>query len=128
MQDQHFYDYAVIRIVPKVDREEFINAGVILFCQEKEFLESDYYLDESRLKAFSPETDTELIKDHLEAIKAICAGRPEAGAIAKLSKSERFHWLTTPKSTIIQVSPVHSGYCKVPAEEMHDLLRKMVKI
>jgi hypothetical protein len=128
VQDQYFYDYAVIRIVPKVDREEFINAGVILFCQQKEFLDCDFYLDESRLNIFSPGTDVELIKDHLQAIKAICAGKAEAGDIARLSKRERFHWLTTPKSTIIQTSPVHSGYCKDPGEELQELLEKMVKI
>ncbi|MGE5859354.1 MAG: DUF3037 domain-containing protein [Ignavibacteria bacterium] len=124
----HFYDYAVIRIVPKVDREEFINAGVILSCPEKEFLEACIDLDEKRLKVFSPGIDIELVKTHLAAIKAICAGSVDAGTIGKLSQRERFHWLTSPKSTIIQTSPVHSGYCKDPAEELKDLINKMVKV
>ena len=123
----YFYDYAVIRIVPKVDREEFINAGVILSCPEKEFLEARIELDEERLKMFAPGIDIELIKSHLAAIKAICAGIDDMEAIGKLSKRERFHWLTSPKSTIIQTSPVHSGYCKDPEKELNDLVNKIVK-
>jgi len=123
----HFYDYAVIRVVPKVDREEFINAGVILSCPEKEFLEACIELDEKRLKVFSPGIDIELLKTHLAAIKAICAGSADAETIGKLSQRERFHWLTSPKSTIIQTSPVHSGYCKDPEKELNDLVHKIVK-
>ncbi|HSR17126.1 MAG TPA: DUF3037 domain-containing protein [Ignavibacteriaceae bacterium] len=123
----HFYDYAVIRVVPKVDREEFINAGVILSCPEKEFLEACIELDEERLKMFAPGIDIELVKTHLAAIKAICAGIDDAEAIGKLSKRERFHWLTSPKSTIIQTSHVHSGYCKNPEKELNDLVNKIVK-
>jgi hypothetical protein len=128
VQDQNFYDYAVIRVVPKVDREEFINAGVILSCPDKNFLQACTNLDEERLKTFSPGTDIELVKTHLDAIKAICAGSSEAGSIGKLSQRERFHWLTSPKSTIIQTSPVHSGYCRDPEEEIKNLVNKMVKL
>jgi len=128
VQDQYFYDYAVIRVVPKVDREEFINAGVILCCSNKEFLQALIELDEARLRIFAPGIDIELVKSHLKAIEAICSGSPEAGKIGQLSQRERFHWLTSPKSTIIQTSPVHSGYCNDPAEELKDLVNKMVKI
>lgn len=127
MQDQYIYDYAVIRVVPKVEREEFINAGVILSCPDKEFLEAYIETDEQRLKAIDPLIDIELIKSHLIAIKAVCAGGHQAGHIAKLSQRERFHWLTSPKSTIIQMSPVHAGYCKNPAEELEHLVEKMVR-
>ncbi|HVO73549.1 MAG TPA: DUF3037 domain-containing protein [Ignavibacteriaceae bacterium] len=123
-----FYDYAVIRIVPKVDREEFINAGVILFCSDKDFLKAGVVLDEKRLKIFDPGIEVELVRTHLDAIKAICEGSASAGSIGKLSRRERFHWLTSPKSTIIQTSPVHSGYCKNPSDELNELLDKMVKV
>jgi len=126
VQDQYFYDYAVIRVVPKVDRDEFINAGVILYCSGKEFLKAQAELDKKRLDAFAQGIDIELVEKHLKAIEAICSGSPEAGKIGQLSQRERFHWLTSPKSTIIQTSPVHSGYCTDPAEELRDLLKKMV--
>jgi hypothetical protein len=105
------FDYAVVRVVPRVERGEFINAGVILFCLEHRFLEARVQVDEVRLKALWPEIDIELVRKHLEAIPKICAGDASAGPIARLSQRERFHWLVSPRSTIIQVSPVHSGLC-----------------
>ncbi len=126
MQDQFIYDYAVIRIVPKVDREEFVNVGVILSCPEKEFLEAKIDLDEERLKAFDSDIDLETAKTHLNIIPEICSGT-DIGLIGKLSKRERFHWLTSPRSTIIQTSSVHSGYCENPAEELEHLVEIMVK-
>ena len=127
MRSDYFYDYAVIRIVPKVDREEFINAGIILSCEEKEFLDAKIEIDEKRLKAFDPDFDIETAKTHLNAIYTICKGGKETGTIGELSQRQRFHWLTSPKSTIIQTSPVHSGYCKDPAETLSHLFEKMVK-
>jgi hypothetical protein len=109
MGNNYFYDYAVIRVVPKVDREEFINTGVILSCEEKEFL------------------DIETARIHLDAIHAICKGGKYAGAIGESSQRQRFHWLTSPKSTIIQTSSVHSGYCKDPAEALNHLFETMVR-
>jgi hypothetical protein len=106
------FDYATIRVVPRVERQEFINAGVVVFCLEKNFLAARVHLDEQRLKALWPETDIELVRQHLEAIPRICAGDATGGPVASLSQRERFHWLISPRSTIIQPSPVHSGLCE----------------
>ena len=105
------FDYAILRVVPRVDREEFINAGVVVFCLEKRYLEARILLNADRLKALWPEVDVDLVRAHLDAIPRICAGDPAAGPIAKLSLRERFHWLTAPRSTVIQPSPVHTGVC-----------------
>ncbi len=127
MGSDYIYDYAVIRVVPKVEREEFINAGILVSCEEKEFLEARIELDERRLKAIAPQFDIETAKVHLSAIPIICAGGAAAGSIGELSQRKRFNWLTSPKSTIIQMSPVHSGYCKDPAEALEHLFQTMVK-
>lgn len=119
------FDYAVVRVVPRVEREEFINAGVIVFCLEHRFLEARVHVDEARLKALWPEIDIELVRKHLEAIPKICAGDPSAGPIARLSQRERFHWLVSPRSTIIQVSPVHSGLCEAPALTMGQTIEQL---
>jgi hypothetical protein len=101
-----------------VERGEFINAGVVVFCLERRFLEARVVVDEARLKALWPEIDLELVRRHLEAIPKIAAGDASAGPIAKLSQRERFHWLVSPRSTIIQVSPVHTGLCDEEPEGM----------
>src|SRR5689334_23169036 len=108
------YDYATVRITPRVEREEFVNAGVILFCSERDFLGAQVAMDTARLRVLAPDLDLGLVERHLEAIPKICAGADGAGAIAKLPRRERFHWLVAPRSTIIQVSPVHSGICESP--------------
>jgi len=105
------FDYATIRVVPRVERQEFINAGVVVFCLAKNVLAARIHLDEHRLKALWPSVDVELVRQHLEAIPRICAGDPTGGPVACLSQRERFHWLTAPRSTIIQPSPVHTGIC-----------------
>lgn len=120
------FDYALIRVVPRVEREEFVNAGVILFALAKDFLQARVAVDEARLRALWPEVDVDLVRQHLEAIPRICAGAPDAGAIARLSLRERFHWLVSPRSTMIQVSPVHSGLCENPAQALEDLFRRTV--
>ena len=122
------FDYAVIRVVPRVEREEFVNAGVILFCLEKDFLKARVEIDEPRLRALWPEIDVELVRQHLEAIPKICAGAPDAGPIGRLSLRERFHWLVAPRSTIIQVSPVHTGLCDHPERALEDLFHKAVRL
>lgn len=122
------FDYAILRVVPRVERGEILNAGVILFCLEKDFLQARVWTDESRLRALWPETDVELVRQHLEAIPRVCAGSPEGGPIAKLSLRERFHWLVAPRSTIIQVSPVHSGLSDSPERSLEELFRQMVLI
>ena len=105
------FDYAAIRVVPRVERQEFINAGVVVFCLEKHYLEARIHLAPERLKALWPEIDVDLVKEHLAAFSRICAGDPDAGPIARLSQRERFHWLIAARSTIIQTSPVHTGVC-----------------
>lgn len=105
------FDYAILRVVPRVERQEFINAGVVVFCLEKRYLDARICFDPQRLKTLWPDVDTDLVRQHLEAIPRLCAGDPAAGPIARLSQRERFHWLTAPRSTIIQPSPVHTGVC-----------------
>jgi DUF3037 family protein len=105
------FDYAILRVVPRVERQEFINAGVVAFCLEKRYLAARIHLDETRLLALWPEADIDLARDHLEAVRRICEGDPAAGVIARLSQRERFHWITSPRSTIIQPSPIHTGVC-----------------
>ena len=122
MSAQNSFDYAVIRVVPRVEREEFVNAGVIVFCLERNFLEARVHASPERLKALWPELDVELIVQHLEALRRIAAGDRSAGPIAQLSLRERFHWLVSPRSTMIQVSPVHSGICTGDPREALDRL------
>ena len=126
MPDQFRYDYAVIRVVPKVDREEFINAGVILSCPDKSFLDARIRLNESRLLALDPSLDLEMVRTHLETIPTICHGGDGAGPIGQLPQRQRFHWLVAPRSTIIQTSPVHTGRCSDPAAALEHLVGKMV--
>jgi hypothetical protein len=106
------FDYAVLRVVPRVERQEFMNAGVVVLCLEKRYLAARIRLDRDRLKALWPEVDLELVSKHLDAVPRICEGDPAAGMIAQLSQRERFHWLVSPRSTMIQPSPVHSGLCE----------------
>src|SRR5690242_15809941 len=120
------YDYASVRVVPRVDREEFVNAGVILFCLSRDFLGARVHIDERRLRALSSDIDVELVRRHLEAIPKICGGDHGAGPIAGLSRRERFHWLVAPRSTIVQVSPVHSGISTSPEEALDELFRRLV--
>jgi hypothetical protein len=122
------FDYAVLRVVPRVERGELINAGVILLCLGRDFLQARVELDEARLRALWPAADVELIRQHLEAIPRICAGNADAGPIARLSQRERFHWLVSPRSTMIQVSPVHSGLCEQPERALDDLFHQMVLV
>jgi hypothetical protein len=105
------FDYAVLRVVPRVERQEFINAGVVVFCPERSYLAARIRLDAQRMKALWPHADVDLAKEHLEAARRICEGDAAAGPIAKLSQRERFHWIVSPRSTIIQPSPVHTGVC-----------------
>lgn len=127
MPDHCTYDYAIIRVVPRVEREEFINVGVIVSCPAKKFLEARIELNEQRLMALDATLDLESIRANLATIPAICAGGEQAGPIGRLSQRERFHWLVAPRSTIIQTSPVHSGSCKNPTAVLEHLLETMVR-
>lgn len=128
MQDRYKYDYVIIRVTPKVERGEFINAGVIVSCPQLNFLEAKIELDEQRLKVIDPSPDLDTIKKHLEVIPLICKGGEGAGPIGRLILRERFHWLTSPRSTVIQTSPVHAGYTKDPAAALEKLMNSMVRI
>lgn len=121
------FDYAVIRVVPRVEREEFINAGVLLYCLSQRFLEARVQLNPERLKALAPDIDLAMVEEHLASVPLICAGGPAAGPLGALSQKERFHWLVAPRSTIIQASPVHSGLCERPDEALEKLLDRMVR-
>ena len=121
------YDYAAIRVVPRVERQEFVNAGVILWCREQEILEARVELDESRLRALDATVDIDAVRRHLASFSIICAGGADAGPIGKLPGRERFDWLVAPRSTIIQTSAVHSGRCNDVAATLERLLDAMVR-
>ncbi|MFD1711210.1 DUF3037 domain-containing protein [Ottowia sp. GY511] len=127
MRAVEVYDYAVVRVVPRVEREEFINAGVILSCQRTGYLEAAIELDEGRLRALDPHADVDTVQRHLRAILAICQGLPEAGPIALLPYRARFHWLTARRSSIIQTSPVHTGLCGDAASALGRVMDRMVR-
>jgi hypothetical protein len=122
VRDCYAYDYAVLRVVPHVAREEFINVGVILSCPERRFLATRTSVDPTRLKAFAPALDEELVRRHLASFEAVCRGGREAGPIGELPARQRFHWLVAPRSTVIQTSPAHTGWCRDPQETIDRLL------
>jgi Protein of unknown function (DUF3037) len=126
--DRCKYDYAVIRVVPRVEREEFVNVGVIVSCPALEFLEARIELDERRVLALDPAVDLQAVRAHLATIPLICAGGDAAGPIGKLPMRERFHWLTAARSTIIQTSPAHAGQMEEPGAAMERLLETMVRV
>lgn len=121
------YDYAVVRVVPRVERGEFVNAGIILSCDVERILLAAIELDEQALLAIDPRVDLQLVRSVLQSIPAICAGGDGAGDIGKLSARERFHWLVAPRSTIVQTSPVHTGQCAAPAAALDHLMQTMVR-
>ena len=123
----HTYDYAVVRVVPRVERGEMINVGVILSCPDVSFLEARIELDEARLLAFDPAMDLDDVRTHLDTIPITCRGGVEAGPIGALPQRARFHWLVAPRSTIIQISPVHTGRTDDPAAALERLLDRMVR-
>ena len=127
MHDRVPYEYAIVRVVPRVERDEFINAGVIVFAKQQRLLEARVVVDDRRLQALWQGVDLELVRQHLHAIRRICAGDPGAGPIARMSQSERFHWLTTPRSTVIQTSPVRAGLSSDLERLPDDLERKVVE-
>jgi hypothetical protein len=123
---RHAFDYAVVRIVPRVERGEFLNAGVILFASSAAYLNARIALDHERLKALAPGMDGAVVEAYLEAIPKICAGGGEAGSIGELPQRARFHWLVAPRSTIIQTSPVHSGVHHDLDAALEQLFAKLV--
>lgn len=127
MRDLVTYDYAIVRVVPKVERAEFVNAGVIVSCPKVELLVARIELDEQRLLALDRTADLQLVKAHLDAIPITCAGGERAGPIGQLSQRERFYWLVAPRSTIIQTSPTHTGTARDPEAVVERLLETMVR-
>jgi hypothetical protein len=121
------FDYAVLRVVPRVEREEFVNAGVVLFCLARDFLDARTELDPARVRALDPAADLALIAEHLDAFARVCRGGEGSGPIGKLSPRERFHWLVAPRSTVLQLSPVHSGVCDDPARALERLVERIVR-
>ncbi|MCE9669146.1 DUF3037 domain-containing protein [Myxococcus stipitatus] len=123
------FDYAIIRVVPRVEREEFINVGVVLFCATQRFLDARVELDEARLQALAPDVDLALVRGHLESFRRVSEGGKGAGPIGQLPQKERWHWLVAPRSTILQTGPVHSGLCQgEPRAAVEHLLDTVVRV
>lgn len=126
MPELYLFEYAVIRIMPRVEREEFLNAGVMLLCRERNFLEVLYEVNPQRIHALCPGCDVDELAAHLNALSRIAAGDPEAGPIAGLDIAGRFRWLSARRSTVLQPSGVHPGLCADPAKMLAQLFREMV--
>lgn len=123
---RNVFQYAIVRVVPSVERGEGLNAGIVLLCRPKRFLGARVALDDDRLAALAPDLDPATVRSHLEAIERVAAGDPTAGPIAGMGLAERFHWLVAPASTIIQPSAVHTGLCDDPAAELDHLVATLV--
>ena len=122
------FSYAVYRVVPRVERGERMNVGVVVFSRPLGYLAAKTGLDEERLRALWPELDPEAVRPHLDALERIAAGAPDAGPIARLDETARFHWLVSPSSTIIQPSAVHTGLCGEPGKELDKLFERLVSV
>jgi hypothetical protein len=120
------FEYAIVRVVPRVERGETMNAGIVLMCRPRRFLGARTALDEGLLVAMAPDCDPEIVRAHLAAVEGVAAGRADAGPIAALSMPERFHWLVSPSSTVIQPSDVHTGLTADPAATLDHLFRTLV--
>jgi len=126
MLEKHLFEYAVIRVVPRVEREEFLNIGVILYCKKLNFLQTLYLLNEDRLICFSGYINIREVKDHLCSFERICLGDASAGPIGKLDMASRFRWLTATRSTVVQASKVHPGFCTDATETLNKLFEQLV--
>jgi hypothetical protein len=126
MQEKHLFEYAVIRVVPRVEREEFINVGVILYCAKKKYLEFAFHINEARFSAFNSELEISTIERNLQAIAKICVGGSDAGPIGSLDAASRFRWLTATRSTVIQSSKVHPGFCNDGEQMLQKLYQELV--
>ncbi|MEJ5961988.1 DUF3037 domain-containing protein [Pedobacter immunditicola] len=126
MQEQFLYEYALVRVVPRVEREEFLNVGVILYCAKQKFLKLIYIIEPSRLHALCPKLDLNELESHLQALDKICAGGKDSGPIGSLDLPSRFRWLTATRSTIVQTSKVHPGFCTDATATLEKLYQTMV--
>ncbi len=127
MQEKDLFEYAVIRVVPRVEREEFLNAGVVLYCAKQKFLKVLYKINEKRLDALCNDCDLPAIKEYLHAFEQVANGFHNTGTIGKLAIAERFRWLTATRSTIVQTSKVHPGFCKDAGEMLDKLFSQLVE-
>ncbi len=127
MHDLRTYDYAIVRVVPRVERGEFLNAGIIISCDVERILQARIELDDKALFALDADVDIDFVRAALASIPAICAGGSNAGPLAKLSARERFHWLVSPKSTVVQTSPVHTGQCHDCGAALEHLMNRMIR-
>lgn len=127
MPEKHLFEYAVLRVVPRVEREEFLNVGVIVYCRAQGFLQTRFELPEARLRALAPALDLAELTARLRAFERICQGRPAGGTIGQLPLAERFRWLTATRSTVVQTSPVHPGRCADAAETLTRLHAELVQ-
>jgi hypothetical protein len=123
---QHSYDYALIRVSPRLERGECINVGIVLYCRTKRFLAAPTYCAIERLQMLDPQCDVESILAHLNLFRRVADGDTSAGPIARLPQAERYHWLVAPRSTVLFTSPAHCGLCQDPAHEVDRLMRKLV--
>lgn len=126
MQDKHLFEYAVVRLVPRVEREEFLNVGVILYCSSRRFLKMTMSINAERILAFSPDIDLQVVEQNLYAFAQICAGGKEGGPIGQQSVADRFRWITAMRSTILQTSRVHPGFCTDPQHTLERLHTELV--
>jgi len=126
MQEHHLFEYAVIRVVPRMEREEFLNVGVVLYCAKEKFLQTLFQLNNERLSSFCAEIDIPEIETYLQAFEQICLGNKTAGTIAALPMHERFRWLTATRSTVIQTSKVHPGFCIDATAMLQQLYTQLV--
>ncbi len=126
MQEKHLFEYSTIRYVPKVERGEVINLGIIMFCKELNFLQLKYKLDKERLLAFFPDTNIENLALHLKSFEMVCMGDETAFGIASLDMASRFRWLASKRSTILQTSDIHPGYCEDPDIMLEHLFKELV--
>lgn len=127
MQEKHLFEYAIIRIVPRVEREEFLNVGVIVYCSSQSFLKTMFKLDKDRLHSFSGNLDLAELQERLSAFVKICAGSVDGGMIGKLPIAARFRWLTAARSTVVQTSPVHPGLCVNAGQTLANLYTQLVQ-
>lgn len=126
MPEKHIFEYAVIRVVPRVEREEFINVGIILYCAKQKFLKAIVRINEARLLAFSPDIEIDFVRENLDAVIKICKGGIDAGPIGQFDDASRFRWLTATRSTVVQASKVHPGFCKDAEETLQKLIQQLV--
>lgn len=126
MQGKHLFEYAIIRIVPRVEREEFLNAGIIMYCKDFKFLQTKYAVNKERMNALCAEVDCNEVEEHLQSFSKIASGEEDGGAIAALDLPSRFRWLTATRSTIIQTSKVHPGFCENPGDTLEKLFAQLV--